>query len=869
MRILEIAGDGYLEDVEQYQPKLEDFANQVLSNLPGHWGAKRAQLWYMCSPRNISLPPQGWKIHISATIVNARDIVTRTADVLASANTAFKFVADLTLLRILNEKGSNRAHSGKFITIYPTESAACEILLARLAETLQSFSGPYILSDRRYKNSETVFFRYGGILPSSQPVDVSGVRPSKIYNPDGEGIEDERVPYFRVPSWMPQADHVNQPAASPIVLNNRYTLVRALHFSNCGGVYLAEDAVRGHQVVIKEARPHTGSFGVTDAVTLLHKEWDVLNDLAPLRLSPQPFDLFQQWEHTYLVQEHISGINLRQFTIAHGIFRQTRPSLQEKRRYVTRVRVIAERLLGMISALHQRGIIFGDLSPTNVLLRDDEDNLCLIDFEAARHTNKPAANMFTPGFARHGRAVGDVTVEDDMFSVGAVALSLLFPLTELSIINPTTNMVLLSIVDKYLQLPTELLHLLESLLSVRHVPSRALSLSDPPRSEKRISDTAEFERSTLQVAQGLVRYICEIGEGRLHRPDYLFYSDAELFSTNPLSLGFGATGCALAIRRVLGSTPVWLDEWLQAQEHTITEHDYPPGLLTGMAGIAYALLDLGHVDRALSLITRAIRHPLKSQDATLYSGLAGIGLVCLTCFLKVRDECFLTAAVQCGIDILAAGRTDERGTFWAGSDGTVKIGMGYGASGISYFLLSLYATTRKSEFLAAAQNAIAFDLSFRARTEDGGFSFPSQAGDSHILYPFLERGTAGIASTCLRFHKVTDDPLYRELLPAFFIDINRMLAVRAGRCRGLAGLGEYMLDAYRFTHEPKCIRAVRRIALGIKPFLAVKRDMYATPGLSLRHVSCSFAHGAAGIALFLQRSLTRADSDLMLDELFL
>ena len=86
----------------------------------------RGTIWRFSRKRNRNDPSQGWKIHVSATILSACDIFRLIAPYLKKRDTLVKATKSLTELQKLNAGifyGFSQV--GKFITIYPesTESA--------------------------------------------------------------------------------------------------------------------------------------------------------------------------------------------------------------------------------------------------------------------------------------------------------------------------------------------------------------------------------------------------------------------------------------------------------------------------------------------------------------------------------------------------------------------------------------------------------------------------------------------------------------------------------------------------------------------------------------------------------------------------
>ena len=59
-------------------------------------------------------------------------------------------------------KGGDRILTGKFITIYPNEGEFIPLLDELHSALSNQPRGPYILTDKRWKNGN-VYYRYGGL----------------------------------------------------------------------------------------------------------------------------------------------------------------------------------------------------------------------------------------------------------------------------------------------------------------------------------------------------------------------------------------------------------------------------------------------------------------------------------------------------------------------------------------------------------------------------------------------------------------------------------------------------------------------------------------------------------------------------------
>lgn len=146
-------------NAKQYIPSVE---------MPS-WKSTVDGIWRGWSPpRTEPLPPAGWKIHISSTIVDADVTLDRVAHSCASFQISFKHLVNEFYFAWLHQKYASRSQSGKFITIYPSDTKKANSLLEHLSSEFTDKSGPFILSDRRYKNSRVVQLPIRSIPKNSQ-----------------------------------------------------------------------------------------------------------------------------------------------------------------------------------------------------------------------------------------------------------------------------------------------------------------------------------------------------------------------------------------------------------------------------------------------------------------------------------------------------------------------------------------------------------------------------------------------------------------------------------------------------------------------------------------------------------------------------
>lgn len=112
--------------------------------------------------------------------------------------------------------------------------------------------------------------------------------------------------------------------------------------------------------------------------------------------------------------------------------------------------------------------------------------------------------------------------------------------------------------------------------------------------------------------------------------------------------------------------------------------------------------------QAASLITDD--HIINDKALDVIAGAAGAILGLLALYDALPDQTILDRAIACGHHLLHM-RSDSRVGYraWATINGKLASGFSHGAAGITYALLRLYQVTRNPDFLAAAEEGIAYE----------------------------------------------------------------------------------------------------------------------------------------------------------------
>jgi serine/threonine protein kinase len=848
----------------QYEPSTEyiSLIEDLLPTLASDWFPTRDGFWFHIHPEQFALPDQGWKVHVSATLANSDSVLKKVANIALTNKVPFKFAVDRNILSLISSKRWNRGSSGKFITLYPLDLARFESLLEQLYAELREEEGPYILSDKRYKDCRVLYYRYGGIKRITR-TELIGKKTPVLISPQGEEIPDNRTPYFAPPSWAADPFPTQEDEGEETTLNNnRYLVKKAFAFSNSGGVYLAEDRTTGKDVVIKEARPHTLMDGRgNDAIKLLKKEHEVLALLADTGIAPKPLETFYDWENFFLAEEFVDGLDVREIMLTKSPLMLLRPTLSETREFYEVYQKIFKSFAEAIAVLHERGIVFGDLSANNIKIDPTTYAVRLIDFEGAlRPGLDQPTHLYTPGFRSAARVrKNKATMADDLYGLAAIMFYTIFPIHALSSLRDDFySAVLKTVLDDIGWSQTDVFDIISGLSQGEITCNRVAELLARPAQilPPSYSDKVEPDFSK-RAARKLGNFI--LAHMHSSEKSALFPADPFMHHTNALSLGFGACGVLDALNKCGFEIPKPAYDWLEQKLDKINREELSPGFLTGTSGIAWSLSELGFADRAAEFMKLANESAALKRHHSYFYGMAGIGMANLHFYSRTGRPDYLATATELANSLLESSQEGEKGIYWE-RDKVIHLGYGYGQSGVALFLLRLSQLSGKEKFLLEGRRALEFDLSHAVEIENGVLSFPRGPSDP-TLDPYLEEGSAGIARVAMRYG-VWDQ------LDLILSDVDRKYARFAGLLFGLGSFIDVLTDAFLFLGEEKYLEMAQRPLSGLRDIYLIKQaDGLATPGDGLFRISCDYATGVAGTMRALHRHAHLDKADFVLDEI--
>lgn len=832
-----------------------DSFDHIWRPLPMGWECVRQEIWAVMSCHGRTLPRQGWKVHVSARLDNAERVLSAVCDYCFPRGISFKFLHGKKILLAKNAKYAPREDSGKFVTIYPADYAEFERVLADLSAELAGEHGPYILSDLRYGDGP-LYVRYGAFTERWVAAEDGQYVPA-IERPDGTLVPEDVAPVFRIPEWAEVPDVLVPHLAVRGLSHDSllpHQVEHALHFSNAGGVYLARRDAGDELVVLKEARPYAGLHpDGTDAVTRLYRERDALEQLQGVAGVPVLHECFTMWEHHYLMLEYLPGRPLSRWLASEYPLTRCGSGPAELAGYTKRALGVLDQVEKLVRSIHERGLVFADLHPGNILVAED-DSISLVDYELAFPIDEPRRLpvLAAPGFGapadRTGQAIDD-------YALAALRLHMFLPLTHMMRFQPDKVDLYLETIKERFPVPDEFGQVVLADLAPAGNEPTANGPANVQRG--RMSPAMEFDSPRPDwhaVCESLIEAI--LLSATPEREDRLFPGDIEQFTVGGSCFAFGAAGVLHALATSGGGRYPQYEQWLLDSVHRIPPRR--PGFYDGAHGIAYVLREFGYVHDAVELIEESTPQVGRMRDHGLHSGLAGVGLNLLHFGQALRSGTYTAQALAIG------DRLAEQLTVAARSGRRTVAGLLRGWSGPGLLFVKLYEHTRDPGWLDMVERALRWDLGGCVEHLDG--SRLARDGDRRTP-SHLDVGSAGIALVVQQLVQYLPDAECATMLPALRRACHPEFVVQSGLFAGRAGMLGALATLLRGHDDPDGEHALHRHMVRLGWHAVPYRGELAFPGNESLRLSMDFATGTAGVLRALTVAVDRSGALLpFLDE---
>ncbi|WP_082218508.1 protein kinase domain-containing protein [Kamptonema formosum] len=221
------------------------------------------------------------------------------------------------------------------------------------------------------------------------------------------------------------------------LLDGRYELAKALSSGSFGKTYLARDTKRpGNPLcVVKQLQPAKSDPQILPvARRLFNTEAETLEQLGTHSEIPQLFAYFEWNGEFYLVQEYMAGHLLSEELLP------AKPLSEEQ------VFQILSELLEVLEFVHRHNVIHRDICPRNIIRRERDNKLVLIDFGAVKQITaqtNPTIIIGTHGYMPVEQALGNPRLSSDIYAVGMLAIQALTGISPVKLPKDTQTLEIL------------------------------------------------------------------------------------------------------------------------------------------------------------------------------------------------------------------------------------------------------------------------------------------------------------------------------------------------------------------------------------------------------------------------------------------
>lgn len=382
-------------------------------------GVVRNKIYKLVGPID-GLPFYGFKIHISSEPLKAQKLLNIVEKYCLSNKITYKYIFKKEDYYASLKKDFDRFSSGKFITIYPSTDYLFKKTLYDLNQLLgKKYNGPYILSDKQYNGSNTLYYRYGRMKEEA---------PYKITENESFYIDNNHSLYD-LPDWI-EEPFPNVSNQESNYLFKTYEIEKCIHLSNTGGVYLGVD-IKKNKYIIKEARPYVGYSAnlKDDSIVYRKNEFNNFNYISNLLNVPKVKEEFFDSTHFFTVVEFINGYTLFDIFESYNLLNYYLPTKQKKEKFLFK-------LIKQIRAVHKINFYIGDISSVNIMYNNNDNKLYFIDLEYSGFGNNDTfTENNTPGFKMKSDKLN--VFEQDIQSLALTFSSMFFNDREKITSNPS------------------------------------------------------------------------------------------------------------------------------------------------------------------------------------------------------------------------------------------------------------------------------------------------------------------------------------------------------------------------------------------------------------------------------------------------
>lgn len=211
------------------------------------------------------------------------------------------------------------------------------------------------------------------------------------------------------------------------LLGGHYRIIQALGEGGLAKTYVAEDHHRpgNPKCAVKFLNPASNnSHLLPTARRLFKKEAEILEQLGRHDQIPRLLAYFEENKQFYIIQEFIEG---------HTLGAEIHPGSCWSE---NKVLLMLQDVLQILEFVHSFGVIHRDIKPNNLIRRDKDGRLVLIDFGAVKQVSNPritsqlqhapkTISIGTQGYAPMEQIRGKPRFNSDIYALGMISIQAL------------------------------------------------------------------------------------------------------------------------------------------------------------------------------------------------------------------------------------------------------------------------------------------------------------------------------------------------------------------------------------------------------------------------------------------------------------
>lgn len=736
---------------------------------------------------------EGWKIHVSPYLKDYGKVLTTVSQIMLENKTSFKFAYYLSDYLLLSDKNINPSQFGKYITIYPKNNTEFKLLLDILYKKSHNLSGVRVPSDKRYKNSKIISYRFGGFFPQIFMTNT-GDMTYKILDGEGNFVSDDRKTYFKLPAGIndpfpsiSKKDKVISPCLIGQETTKKFKIINIIRRLGTGNIYEGIECDTQQHVIVKEAR----LGALPDKSDSIYRAWNLKknervilenNKIQNLIDMPKYIDQLYIDDSFYIVEEKINGLSLRELLQQNSMLNK-KQSKNTKLDLDNNLINIWRQILTFVTRLHSSGYILNDISDDNFIYNRQTKKIALVDVETIQtKKNNLYSKIATNNFCIR------MPLNLDDYNKDCYKLSLLMFYTIFNKVNDF-------IFDKNFFINR--FNLLKEKLTTNQkiILSSAFTLYSLSKSNRLDSN---FDLCSTLDLKELTQYdnnkefniissqkISDLKKTLLiqytnHSSDLFDYLKCTPYvgDASNSSLIYGKLGAILALKNELKNMD--MTATIHKAKSSIIELESKKqlnlGLFFGLAGTTlFEFYTNTPYEQNYSLIKLLERIKNEPQNNTLCNGYAGIVLT-LQLISNKRGYPDFTKHITSMLMRLQSdiGKTTDEG-------------LEYGDLGSALVFLMEYKRTKQMNYLSNVKLILKNYLeTYKNENPFTGISYNSHKW-KNIRSPYLMNGSAGLIFILFKYYCLTDNTNW-DLLYKYLDSLNLPFTYNYGVNNGTAGI---------------------------------------------------------------------------------